>query len=541
MSEAMAMARAAQDYLAAADPAAMTPQAQAEYLRAQEQHDAVSTATRARILAAFTAARGYTADAGYSPTSWLIHRTGITKAAARAHLAWSRRVDGHPRVIAALAEGDVLTDSMAATICRWIDRIPASCRDAADQILIAAARAGARQQDLAELAAEIYARSLRDEDRPERSFADRRVRVETTYDGAGLIDGDLTPECAAVLTAVLESLSAPRGAEDTRTREQRYHDALEEAMTRLIAAGLLPDRAGQPVKAMVHVSLPELRAMDGGSVLQDEWITAVRARWAAHRAAASVGGSDGGAWLDGPAARGMTCDATVIPVVTGEVDVTVLDDLVKLCVLLDRLDHQPGQPPPGQPQPDPAPGTDPVPAAGQSRLPGPAPEPGQAAAAADDPGPSGPEPGGQAREMLQHAIIGKAVDLVSGPGGLASFLRTGQLGARLAGPSLPLDVGRSADIPAAISRAVILRDQHCRWAGGCDQPAAACEVHHLTHQADGGRTSVWDCALFCWFHHHVVIHQWGWIVTLNSDGTTTARSPDGTKIFRSHGPPARPG
>ncbi len=43
--------------------------------------------------------------------------------------------------------------------------------------------------------------------------------------------------------------------------------------------------------------------------------------------------------------------------------------------------------------------------------------------------------------MLRHAIIGKAVDLVSGPGGLASFLRTRQLGARLAGPSLPLDVG----------------------------------------------------------------------------------------------------
>jgi hypothetical protein len=407
---------------------------------------------------------------------------------------------------------------MAAAICRWMDKIPQDCRDAADQILIAAARAGARQQDLAELAAEIYARSLQDTpDDDEPRFEDRKVTVQTTIYGAGVLNGDLTPECAAVVTAVLESLSAPRGAEDTRTREQRYHDALEEAMTRLVAAGLLPDRAGQPVKAMVHVSLPELRAMDGGSVLQGQWITAVRAKWAAHRAAASVTGSDGGAWLDGPAARGMTCDASVIPVVTGEVDVTVLDDLVKLCVLLDRLDHQPGQPQPGS-----APGTDPVPAAGHSR-------------------PPGPEPGGQAREMLQHAIIGRAVDLVSGPGGLASFLRTGQLGARLAGPSLPLDVGRSADIPAAIRRAVILRDQHCRWAGGCDQPAAACEVHHLTHQADGGPTSVWDCALFCWFHHHVAIHQWGWIVTLHPDGTTTARSPDGTKVFRSHGPPARPG
>jgi hypothetical protein len=121
-------------------------------------------------------------------------------------------------------------------------------------------------------------------------------------------------------------------------------------MTRLVAAGLLPERAGQPVKAMVHVSLPELRATDGGSVLQGQWITAVRARWAAHRAAASVTGSDGGAWLDGAAARGMTCDASVIPVVTGEVDVTALDELVRLCVQLDRLDHQPGQPQPGQPQ-----------------------------------------------------------------------------------------------------------------------------------------------------------------------------------------------
>jgi hypothetical protein len=33
-----------------------------------------------------------------------------------------------------------------------------------------------------------------------------------------------------VVTAVLESLSAPAGAEDTITREQRYNDALAEAM-----------------------------------------------------------------------------------------------------------------------------------------------------------------------------------------------------------------------------------------------------------------------------------------------------------------------
>jgi hypothetical protein len=45
----------------------------------------------------------------------------------------------------------------------------------------------------------------------------------------------------------------------------------------------------------------------------------------------------------------------------------------------------------------------------------------------------------------------------------------------------------SDTIPAAIRRAVTLRDKHCAWPG-CDTPAAACDVHHLTHQQDGGPT-----------------------------------------------------
>ena len=138
-------------------------------------------------------------------------------------------------------------------------------------------------------------------------------------------------------------------------------------------------------------------------------------------------------------------------------------------------------------------------------------------------------------------IIGKAVDLLSGPGGLASYLRRRQPGARLAGPSVPLDIGYSSTIPAGIRTAVTLRDQHCQWAAGCDQPASACEVHHLVHLADGGQTSVRDCGLYCTFHHQVMIHRLGWTVTLNPDSTTTARSPDGTKVFRSHSPPADTG
>ena len=142
---------------------------------------------------------------------------------------------------------------------------------------------------------------------------------------------------------------------------------------------------------------------------------------------------------------------------------------------------------------------------------------------------------------MRQAIIGQAVELLSGPGGLASFLRRQQLGAPLAGPSLPLDIGYSDTVPAAIRHAVTLRDQHCRWPGGCTQPPAACQVHHVRHKANGGPTSVTDCILLCFFHHQVVIHRWGWTLVLNPDGTTTAWNPDRTKVLHSHGPPARAG
>ena len=564
-AEAADMVLAGLSYLAAADPAVLAAQAQAECLQTLEQAEAIATAARARILAAFTAGQGYAADADYSPTSWLIHRTRVTRGAARGHLGWARRAAAHPQVLAALAGGTVLTESMARLVCGWTDKLPADCRETADEILVAAARAGARQGDLAALAAEIYARSLPDSgDDPEPAFEDRQLRVETTFAGAGVISGDLTPEATAVVTAVLEALSAPRGAEDTRTRDQRYHDALADAMRRLVAAGLLPERAGQPVKVWAHVSLAELRALDDGSVLAQEWVGEMAVRWAARRAAASQAGSDGAAWLDGRPARAVACDASVIPVVTGGIDPGALDDLVGLC--LTYAGHGPhcgaaaGQPGgPGQAGPaagpagaaDQAGGPDPAGRASQPEVPsgdsGQPPdlpgEPGPAAGPSGSHAPPGPRPpAAQGLEMLRHAIIGRAIDLVSGPGGLAAFLRTRLLGARLAGPSLPLDVGHSAEIPAAIRRAVILRDQHCRWAGGCDQPAAACEVHHVTHLADGGTTSLDGCALYCFFHHHVAIHQWGWTVALHPDGTTTARSPDGTKTFHSHSPPtARPG
>ena len=337
--EALGMLHASLRFLAA-DPAEMAVEAQAECLRGLEAADAMSTAVRAAILGAFTASQGHCEDADYSPAAWLMHRTRVSRYVARAHVGWARRAAAHPLVAAAMADGGVVSESYGRAICGWTDRLPQECRAAADAILVTAARAGMELPDLAELAAEIYARSLPGcGDGDDDGFEDRSVRLETTFEGAGVLGGDLTPECAAVVGAVLDALAAPAGAEDTRTHEQRYHDALAEAMRRLIAAGLLPERAGQPVKAVMHVSLAELRGWDGDSLLEGEWVAGVQARWAGYRAGASAGGSDGGAWLTGDAARALTCDARMATFVDGNVDLGALEDLVRLCASLDRLDH----------------------------------------------------------------------------------------------------------------------------------------------------------------------------------------------------------
>src|SRR5215472_11601597 len=288
VSEAIDMARAALGYLAAADAASLPAETQAECLRGLERTDAISTAVRASFLAAFTVGQGYAADADYSVRAWLMHKTGITRGAAAAHTAWATRAVTHPAVVAALAAGE-LSESYGRAICRWTGQLPEKFRVESDELLLAAAAAGLGLPDLGALFAEMYERArseLPDED-PARDFGDRGVRLATTFQGAGVLTGDLTPECAALVGTVLDALAAPGGAEDDRTREQRYHDGLQEAMRRLAASRLLPERAGQPVRAWVHMSLADLLRLEGSSALQEEWTAQVRAAWAAHRAAAS--------------------------------------------------------------------------------------------------------------------------------------------------------------------------------------------------------------------------------------------------------------
>ena len=533
--QALAMVRAGLGYLARCDAGSLATEAQAAALTGLEHAEAQHTAARAKILSVFTAQHGYEADGQYGAAAWLRAITRITRHAAGAATGWARRLGGHPVIAAALAAGQ-LPASLARLICDATDQLPDEYRDDADGILLAAVLGGADQDDLARLAREMIERARTGPDRgDDDGFEERAVWLGTTFGGAGRLQGDLTPGCAAALTVVLDALGQKAGPEDTRTAAQRRHDAIEEACARLIAGQRIPGRDGQPPHLIVHVDLNDLR---GPSVAERSWTPAMAAA------------GPGSVYLTGAAAAAAACDAVLTTVVTGRIDWQALDQLTGLWLTL----HAPGNSDSDGQAPsdsqDPAGSQAPGDGGGQpsSHSPGNADRHGGGQATGDSDGqahgddsgggqaiPRGPLPA-ETRARLQATLLQACLDVVSGPGGVASYLRGALLNAPFSSLSQPLDIGRTTrTIPPHLRTAVILRDQHCQFPG-CRQPASACEVHHLIHWAHGGPTSLGNLGLYCRFHHLIVIHRWGWAITRHPDGTRTATAPDG-RTLHSHSPP----
>ena len=89
-----------------------------------------------------------------------------------------------------------------------------------------------------------------------------------------------------------------------------------------------------------------------------------------------------------------------------------------------------------------------------------------------------------------------------------------------------LDLGR--DVRTARHwqrRAVIARDRHCR-APGCRVKPRFCDVHHVDHWIDGGRTDVARMVLLCGTHHRE-FHKDGYSMELDADAVFTVRSSRG--------------
>jgi len=202
--------------LAGLDPAQLPTGTLGRCLRAAERAEAVLTAVQAGLLGEFDVNDGHQADGQRTLGAWLVHVLRVTRRQAREYKAVQGLARDHAPLLAGLREADVITKSVALQLAAWTRDIPAEFRPEAEEILVAAARAGAGLRALAEICAEIRSRTAPpDPDRNDPALY-RALFLDTTLDGAGVIRGDLTPECAAMVQA--------------GTRPQRYHDALAEVM-----------------------------------------------------------------------------------------------------------------------------------------------------------------------------------------------------------------------------------------------------------------------------------------------------------------------
>ena len=147
-----------------------------------------------------------------------------------------RRAEDHPRVLAALATGD-LPESVARILCHWINRLPEDQRDLAEEKLVAAALAGMSLPDLAELYGEIYeqARSASPDEDQDEVFDDRAVRLITGF------KAELPAIYGERAAAVVVFVSAQYVARDWTRLERRaaLNRAVRERGEYVLPAGLM--------------------------------------------------------------------------------------------------------------------------------------------------------------------------------------------------------------------------------------------------------------------------------------------------------------
>ncbi|WP_261986611.1 HNH endonuclease signature motif containing protein [Actinomadura sp. HBU206391] len=668
------MVEAAWDFLNGEDLPTLPVSTQAELLQAWSRLQAKESAAYASLIGAFHAANGPAADGQRSVGAWLARFTRCTPAAGRRAVGWSLRQLGHAHVHQSLSDGQV-AESVGQSITDLVKAFEPADRDTVEDILTEAARSGAELGDLVEIH-NAALRRLRPnglEDEEARRDAERNLTLSKTLGGVGRLNGDLTAEGTALAETVIEALAVRQGPEDTRTKTQRRHDALVEAMRRLAASDLLPERGGSKPQVKVDMDLATLRNLPGSRQAEREWIEHTAANLARRRfhgdttndlflhddgrtndppseppseppSGSASGSPSGSASADGIQADAETGTGVNTDPDNGhahqtdaEGDAQADTETTQRGIQSDSdTDSDTGQV--TEPGTRPVDGLDAGPADGREgghlvrAYDGLVPDAGSGlgservgASDADrsmrPPGPVQPrlpgldegavlegigaisntlaaalacdstitptvtadidydalnamtdqwlthclpqsttgatctdigcgcDPGSclHARRpldagsysRLQAGMLRWAIQVLSGPRGLASYLRTRLLDRPLAGPSIVLDAGKDdKTVPAALERSVRRRDQRCRFPG-CDHPASLSQVHHIVPRSKDGPTELWNLLTLCSFHHLIAVHSWGWEIRLDPDGSTTATAPDGREIHE-HSPPGTP-
>ena len=197
---------------------------------------------------------------------WLNWRAGIDLGAAREKVRVARALAALPRLSESMRRGE-----LSYAKVRALTRI---ATPANEQELLHFARAGTASH------VEKLVRSMRLVDRleahqrEERRHEGRYLRAYTDEDGMVVVAARLAPEAGAALLRALDAgverlygprrmgaedgTSAPRGAAEETTAEQRRADALGVVAESALGAGLDPGTRGDRYQVVVHVDAEAL-------------------------------------------------------------------------------------------------------------------------------------------------------------------------------------------------------------------------------------------------------------------------------------------
>jgi hypothetical protein len=218
-----------------------------------------------RRLGALDHRQAHLEEGFVSLTSWLVERTRMTAAAARAAIQLARSLRQLPRTAAAYLRG-ALTTAHVRLLARAASAHPETyLRD--EEVLVESAASWSVAQSSRALT--YWRGALDDWAESEELYGRRRLHASRTYGGMVRVDGDLDPEGGELLLCALEALAETTDSYDQRTPAQRRADALVELCRQALDRGELPARRRQRPHLLVTVDLATLERRAGGRAETD--------------------------------------------------------------------------------------------------------------------------------------------------------------------------------------------------------------------------------------------------------------------------------
>ena len=234
------------------------------------------------------------AETGRATRSWLIEEQNLNPGEATKRMRVARALPTHPYLDKACAEGEISLEH-ANAICRATAAVPPEFREIVETTLVDISRHCAPcdlGDEIEKLLIACGVDNGSDEAHAKRMNR-RGLRIARTFNGMRSVSGMLTPEVAEALEIALGVLSAKAGDDDTRTHEQRQHDAVGELANHYLAHDDLPAVNGERPRVVVTIDY-------------DSLVTGLRDAW---------GTLPSGAAISPATARRLACDAELIPAV----------------------------------------------------------------------------------------------------------------------------------------------------------------------------------------------------------------------------------